>query len=517
MDSCHSSVRYVSGGKDDLLKHYHVELTEKCLRTFEILNSFSLLDNYDGVLLFLEYQIYNANCQLDIPVVPFDVILVLFTLVTISEHYKEPQLRDNDPYNVCRQPLNRRAVKILRFYVNLLKEFDVEAHGRYNLELLRCQFFFALDCLIPHGHHPRNWNSKLQNPYKSYISLLTKKEHVLNNQLLHLKLSKRGEFVNMLRWTLACSLDERVTYFMSAHEIWDPIVNLLLDLLDLRQKYFVLNEITLSKKKKRTFVQRLSESPSVKFLKIIDTFHFGPLFTEYLFTGCNDDRTRNKTIKPVYNDETQLSQAFVPRFKYPKSYILEKSMKLRKRLLVACFNLLITVPRGHRLCTIHLETDDFLNNLSWELIGLKSIEYFQAFFKTYDRERELAFMPVINEKIINDITDLKFNLVDQIVSIRNFLKEWTSVIHSYLLLKLQELSKAGVVLEIYQIQTCLLALFEYFEFIHEKDGIKKSKFVCILRDIITAWDTAVEKSITKVISPQTKEGFMLSKHFIYYL
>lgn len=88
-----NSVLYVSPRNG---AHYFVELTEKHLLAFEMLNSMCLLENYDHVLLFLECQFGKSH---NLAVIPFDIILVLFTLSTLSEYYKEPILRANDPYN----------------------------------------------------------------------------------------------------------------------------------------------------------------------------------------------------------------------------------------------------------------------------------------------------------------------------------------------------------------------------------------------------------------------------------
>lgn len=266
MVSCHKSTEYVIGKNIDGLPHYFVKLTKKRLSHFDVQNSMVLLNSYDNLLLFLESQLYESTIvnstdsegdtltkSQGLPIPPFDVIMVLFTLVSISSHYLEPQLNQNNPYNITKIDLNKRATKILNMFIHILKDFNTDLYSQYDLELLRCQFFLALDLLtcrsrvLSHNrfifHLNQDNNSSameefLKNPYKSYVSFLDKKGKVFNNPLIYLIFNKRDKFLNFFLWSLANSLSSDVVLYTDAREIWIPLMNILLDLYDLRQNIF---------------------------------------------------------------------------------------------------------------------------------------------------------------------------------------------------------------------------------------------------------------------------------------
>lgn len=140
------------GENDDERLPYYVDVSDDTLFTFEVLNSMCMLDNYDHLLFTLECQSVDEE-KFAIP--PFDVLLVLMTLTTVSDHYKEPILRQNDPYNTSRGKLSRRAFKILRFYVKMLQKYDLNGGQRPDIELLRCQFFLIIDSLSSNARWAR--------------------------------------------------------------------------------------------------------------------------------------------------------------------------------------------------------------------------------------------------------------------------------------------------------------------------------------------------------------------------
>lgn len=420
-----SSVRYVRPREG---AHYFVELTERHLLVFEMLNSMCLLENYDHMLLFLECQLGKSR---NLAVIPFDIILVLFTLSTLSEYYKEPMLRANDPYNVTRGTLSRRALKMLQKYLTILKEFDTEEYNLHDLELLRCQFFLAIDTLTP---KKQRWtfdrfrrvksengvvykqsasadpdldpSETIKNPYRSYISCLEQTHTVLGNRLLNLKLSEPGEFINMILWTLSNSLQESTPLYLSSHEIWMPLLEMIIDLFNARQDYFIQHEITRSIGKS-LFIQRLSESPLAIFFESLNTRNFADRFSEYVFLNCNYKLPSDSyatPVHPIYHGENTMVNTYIPRFEYSPLYKSQKSLALRRKLIGSCFKLLLKVPDGRRLITPRIIADDIIQGISRTLASFNDILQFKKFFMTENLSQESYFIPLLAEGTLSEIS-----------------------------------------------------------------------------------------------------------------
>ncbi|CAI4047812.1 Smc5-Smc6 complex subunit NSE5 SKDI_13G1130 [Saccharomyces kudriavzevii IFO 1802] len=423
-DALINSVSYVSPRES---AHYFVELTERHLLAFEMLNSMCLLENYDHVLLFLECQLDKSR---NLAVIPFDIMLVLFTLSTSSEYCKEPMLRANDPYNVSRETLSRRALKILQKYLAILKDFDAEQYNLHDLELLRCQFFLAIDTLTP---RKQKWSfdrfrrtksendvayrpnasadpelepsNTIKNPYRSYISCLEQTHTILGSRLLNLKLSEPGEFINMILWTLCNSLQESVPLYLSSHEIWMPLLEIIIDLFNFRQDYFIHHEIARNISKS-LFIQRLSESPLATFFESLNTRNFANRFSEYVFINCNyraPSENYATPVHPVYNGENTIVETYIHRFKYSALYKSQKSLALRRKLIGSCFKLLLRVPDGRRLITPRIIADDVIQGISRTLASFNDILQFKKFFMTENLSQESYFIPLLAEGTLSEI------------------------------------------------------------------------------------------------------------------
>ncbi|CAR28076.1 hypothetical protein ZYGR_0N05650 [Zygosaccharomyces rouxii] len=414
---CECSAEFVKGKNGEGFEHYHVELTESMLNGFEVLNSMCLLNNFDHLMFFLECQMGPSSCELVVP--PFDVFIVLMTLVTVSDHYKDESLRANDPYNVSRLSLSQRSLKVLQFYVKKLNEFDVEKYGRYQLELLRCQLFIAYDSISPGSDKfyrkkklRRTGSGRLfdndfptvefKEPYKSYISCLDQKQEVLGNTLLNLKLNQPGEFKNMILWTLSNSMQSQQVLYLASHNVWMPLLDLLLDILTLRYDYFVKNEAERDDDNK--YVQQLSSCPLALFLRVFESIQFSSVFCECVFSNCDyelDDTLTALKIHPVYHGETTLSNTFHPRVKYTDSYKIRKSLALRRKLLGVCFELLTEVPNGHRLIYPRMIPEDISSRIAVILVNFKNLEQFKAFFSNnMDKRPSYVLAYIVDDTLL---------------------------------------------------------------------------------------------------------------------
>ena len=484
--------------------HYFVDLTERHLLAFEMLNSMCLLENYDHMLLFLECQLGKSR---NLAVIPFDIMLVLFTLSTLSEYYKEPVLRENDPYNVSRETLSKRALKILQKYLAILKDFDSEQYNLYDLELLRCQFFLAIDTLTPRkqkwsfdrfrriksekgvtykqnaSEDPKLDPSKtIKNPYRSYISCLEQRNSILGNRLLNLKLSEPGEFINMILWTLSNSLQENTPLYLSSHEIWMPLLEIIIDLFNCRQGFFIHHEIARNISKS-LFVQRLSESPLAIFFESLNTRNFGNRFSEYVFLNCDYKLPSDNyatPVHPVYSCENTMVETYIPRFKYSPLYKSQKSLALRRKLIGSCFKLLLRVPDGHRLITPRIVADDVIQGITRTLASFNDILQFKKFFMTENLSQESYFIPLLAEGTLSEIFKstqecvIILTLVENLSDGVSFCNEVTSLVRSKCFTFSGQCSRVSYEessLIIEKCDVCLLVLLRYLLHLIEADTI----------------------------------------------
>ncbi|CAI4035457.1 hypothetical protein SMKI_13G1050 [Saccharomyces mikatae IFO 1815] len=496
-----NSVSYVSPRNG---AHYFVDLTERHLLAFEMLNSMCLLENYDHMLLFLECQLGKSR---NLAVIPFDIMLVLFTLSTLSEYYKEPVLRENDPYNVSRETLSKRALKILQKYLAILKDFDSEQYNLYDLELLRCQFFLAIDTLTPRkqkwsfdrfrriksekgvtykqnaSEDPKLDPSKtIKNPYRSYISCLEQRNSILGNRLLNLKLSEPGEFINMILWTLSNSLQENTPLYLSSHEIWMPLLEIIIDLFNCRQGFFIHHEIARNISKS-LFVQRLSESPLAIFFESLNTRNFGNRFSEYVFLNCDYKLPSDNyatPVHPVYSCENTMVETYIPRFKYSPLYKSQKSLALRRKLIGSCFKLLLRVPDGHRLITPRIVADDVIQGITRTLASFNDILQFKKFFMTENLSQESYFIPLLAEGTLSEIFKstqecvIILTLVENLSDGVSFCNEVTSLVRSKCFTFSGQCSRVSYEessLIIEKCDVCLLVLLRYLLHLIEADTI----------------------------------------------
>ncbi|CDO92075.1 unnamed protein product [Kluyveromyces dobzhanskii CBS 2104] len=152
---------------------YYVELTEKHLSDFEIWNSLCSNERYDMVLYLCE-QYLNRKV---LPVIPSEVITVLFTVASIGDYNKGTLIRKADPFDNGRESLSNRCLRLLETLVNALHEYDTSVYDLHDLELLRCQFFYFVDSIEPKNGralildpiNDRNSSTTPRRPFK-YLS-----------------------------------------------------------------------------------------------------------------------------------------------------------------------------------------------------------------------------------------------------------------------------------------------------------------------------------------------------------
>lgn len=539
-----TSSNYCKGVNHDGLPPYLVELTDDRLFTFEILNSMCLLENYDHLLFFLECQM-NKEGALAVP--PFDILLVLMTLATVSDHYKEPLLRANDPYNVSRGKTSHRALKVLRFLVRTLKAFDVSKNKRYDLELLRCQFFIIIDSLSSNatwGDNKRRKRRKtksgviymsqavevdvhctsnsVQNPYRSYISCLEQERRIMGNDLFSVKMKHPGEFINMIMWTLSNSLQNDKALYIASHDVWMPLLELLVDLFELRHEFFIRYEIS-KPQDENFYVQQLSESPLAIFLNLmtLDSSRSGTQFCECIFLQCDyefDELASDIQVRPVYHGENSLAKTYIPTTTYSKSYKLKRSMFLRRKIIGVYFRLLSEVPTGHRLIKPRTVADDLINQISHSLANFRDIDEFQAFFITDDLSSTLYFLPLLAEDVLkylymnyNQKTKEKvgrpfvLSLIESLDNADRFLDECLSLFHGGFFLPAKKQQSNDSLLDIVKADICLLVLFQYLIYLASPGALKANPKLDMFISFVTRNDRRRNRRLSKNYLSKTRQ------------
>ena len=429
-----SSIQYVKGwnreqhtGPD--VPHYFVDFTKWHLANFENLNSLISVKNYENMLACIEFHLNRALAgatQKKLIVPPFDVWIVIMTIATVTTAEKDEILHEADVYNFTKVSLNNRALKLMRMYLDILTEFNTGLYNRYDLELLRCQLFLALDAMLPQGGsdlrlagaRSRNIRTsvhspvfkELRNPYSSYRDCLVNQTDVLGNKFLHLRFAEPGEMINALLLTLSNSIasanQQDNARFLVTYESWIPIFTYLFDIILLRQNYFIANEVTKPDTKvvSSLFVQILSESPSAKFLSIVNSFNFSTRFVEYVFVDCPDTRNQTQFVNEANKGTTpHLSSTYICTTDYSETYTLECSMELRRKFLLVAFHLLSVVPPGHRLVSPRLQITSLLTEVTTEIVSLTDVSYFMHFLWTDDLQRDIVFIPILLEAVVNSI------------------------------------------------------------------------------------------------------------------
>ncbi|KAL3235069.1 Non-structural maintenance of chromosome element 5 [Nakaseomyces bracarensis] len=415
------------------LPHYFVDVRERQLADFEMQNSLYRAENYDHLLFFLETQMLSrtidgdddlAESQLFIP--SFDTILALFTLMTASDHYKGSLLNRNEPYCINRVSVSKRATKVLNSYLHLLRVFDTNSYGTYELELLRCQMFLAIDAITPRfkylsgykvvqkdksngnviyksGAMPESKEkSGIMNPYRSFISCLESKHPIFGNVPINFKLSQRGGLGNAILWALANSNQKDDTLFYDAYIIWIPFFNIYLEILEMRQEYFLQNEV-IKNISKNLMVEKLIESPLASFFTFVDSVNFNTAFCEYLFINCDYTLINSDaplTIQPVYRGEDQIDKEFYQRTKFTHQFKSAISMKLRRRFLSLCYRLLSNVPSGMHLPKPRIHSKKLTLEIARILNTFQDISEFESFFVNPQLDR---YMREIAEKTLNEL------------------------------------------------------------------------------------------------------------------
>lgn len=550
-----SSIQYVKGWNKDQYPghntpHYLVDFTEWHLSNFETLSSLISVQNYENMLSSIEFHLNRAlagSTEKKLIVPPYDVWLVIMTISTVTTTENDAILRESDVYNFTKISLNKRALKLMRSYLDILTEFDTELYNRYDLELLRCQLFLALDAMLPQGGSglrlggARSRNTRgsahspvfkeFSNPYSSYRDCLVNQTEALGSKFLHLRFAEPGEMINTLLLTLSNSIlssDQDDARFLVTYEAWIPIFTYLFEIILLRQNYFICNEVTKPNTKIATslFVQILSESPSARFLSIINAYNFSRRFIENVFIDCPDSRNQTQFINEANkNSAPHISSTYIRTTDYTEEYTLRCSMELRRKLVLIAFHFLSVVPSGHRLVSPRLEINSLLTEVAAELVSLTDLSFFTQFLWSADLQRDVVFIPIVIEAVVNSIisddsdyfekasfnkhqinngtvkatynpspnnSDKSVNFVNCLNTIEGSLAEYSRVILISKPLE-GETKKSNRQMEFtskLKICWCVLAMTRYAELIHS--GSLNSKFSGVYKQFLTLFKSVLE-------------------------
>lgn len=506
MSMAATSHSYTVGTNTMSLPHYHVELTHAHLLEFEMLNSMSALESFDQLLYFFESKLASNN----LPVPPGDVIIVMLTLATVSEHYKGQLLRNNDPYNVSRNSLSVRSVRVLQQLVQKMVVFDTRNHSIYDLELLRCQFFIAIDHISPkrpsfplpkkdvdsykrrktsssrvecseHAHISSGVNSNssnFNNSYSSYVSALEHKTHVLKNSLLTIKLNQRGGFWNCVGWALANSVEESFEKY-SCGRIWMPVLHIIFQLYDLRQEYFMNFEFSKAVRPSLCF-QQLEDSPLALVFGTLSLTDCKTILCDYLFVNCQYPLAGKISVHPVYQKETSVSPNYISSANPTRVYKLKQSMKLRRAVLASFFKLLFELPGGQKLHSLKVNEKEFIKHMSRILKSFENLDEFKCFFYSSDFSKDIDYLSLLAEECINEIAqdlghDLRLSIIDSLGDENMFIAELIEIFETgFPRLDYEIYSGDWNTLEkcIAKCDICLIVLIKYAINIHGETTLK---------------------------------------------
>ena len=437
-----NSVKYVKGWStntefDPETPHYFVNLSEKHLYNFEILNALTLLGNYENLLTFIELQVQKVltvdKDKQELLVPPFDVWIILLTIGTVTNVSKDQVLNDSDVYNQSRISLNKRALKLLSIYNRILIDFDTKKYSQYDLELLRCQIFLVLDTILPRTEGRTIGSSmirtlrvkmyspaytELRNPYSSYKDCLQQLDSVLGSKLIHKKLTQPGEMANLLLFTFSNSLpmqQDNKVQFLTVYETWISFFPLLFEMISLRQNYYIENETTKvdAPIEPVLFIQRLIESPIARYFRVINSTQFIERFIEYVFVDCPDDKNQTRFVNEANDPKSfNISSTYMDRTFYPPDYTVECSMRLRRHFAFLGFHLLSVVPNGCNLISPRMETNKFISEMASELYYLRDVTHFESFLLSDNLERDIIFIPLLLETVFKILLNERSELFD---------------------------------------------------------------------------------------------------------
>lgn len=430
-----NSVKYVKGWTnttdfDPDAAHYFVNLSDKHLYNFEILNSLTLLENYENLLTFMELQTQKVLASDDerqeLLVPPFDIWIILLTIGTATNVSKDQVLKESDVYNQSRVSLNKRAIKLLNIYSRILIDFDTNKYSQYDLELLRCQIFIVLDAILPRTEGRTVSSSmsrtlrvkiyspaycELQNPYSSYKDCLQQLDSILGNKIIHKRLTQPGEMANLLLFTFSNSLSKQQdnkAQFLSVYESWMSIFPFLFEMILLRQNYYIENETSRDSSPiaPALFVQKLIESPIARYFRVINSSQFVQRFIEYIFIDCPDHKNQTHFVNEINDPKSfNISSTYMDRIFYPPGYAINCSMGLRRQFAFLAFHLLSVVPNGCNLISPRMEINKFINEMALELYSLQEITHFESFLMSDNLERDVIFIPLLLETVFKSILE----------------------------------------------------------------------------------------------------------------
>ena len=402
-------------GRNELNKpDYYVELTEKHLSNFEIWNSLCSNESYD-MLLYLCEQYLNMG---RFPVIPSEVIAVLFTLASIGDHNKGSLIKKADPFDTGRELLTRRSMKLLETLLDILQTFDTDLYEIYDLELLRCQFFYFIDSIRPENGRalvldPLNAQSSratrrsfklssrsaeggsllsVEPLYGSYINLIGDDTSVFKTTMVHSALSQEGSFWNGFSWALSTFMigheneDQKTDWDYELAKAWLSVFKLIFIIYELRQDYYIDSK-----------TETIEKSPIFRLLEAVDKKNQLKGLVQYLFVGCVECEILYP-VSPSLNDPSTSNASF-NQFHEDKDYRAAFSMDVRKDTLCVFVRFLDRYER--HLQSYPFTLDALYGTIVDALYSDLKISSFKQFFLSCDVEKDRNLITTLVEKLLN--------------------------------------------------------------------------------------------------------------------
>lgn len=283
-----------------------------------------LVEDYHQMLLSLELGLEP----------PRDVISAIFTLTVIPENIE----RANEPYAVARQSLRTRAFALLRQYVR-------ELHRDQECDILRREMSAVLDCMTA----------------RKKINRLPQ---VLNLESLPQRLAQPGMMYNFVQYALAHSLDSLGAEYRQCHDVWMPLLHIILELIAMQYKHESDQGVPSTDSVLSSFIEQM------QFVSLESGI------VDLTFVRCLGN-AKNSCSYPLY--EHKPSPA-IDRVFYPSAYKQRESMILRFNFLQTCCSLVM----GDDTNIQHIDRDKIVNNILLALEETDDTDSCQFFISQFD-------------------------------------------------------------------------------------------------------------------------------------
>lgn len=487
---------YVQGKNEKGLPEYYVDVTEEHLFKFELYNSLCSNDAYD-LAIYLCEQALNRG---EIPILPSEVITLLVTLASVGSLNEEIVTMRGDPFNPGRSPLPSRSLRLLNRLYEIVNDFDTERYPIHDLELLRCQFFHFVDRITARkgrslisespvkrsvAKHLRG-NTVLDLPifeegiaqeskemYSSYINLMDIHTQVLKTTMINKVLSQAGALWNCIGWALSASMKDDGAEYISGRK-WLSIIQLLLQLYDIRQEYYMNFEMRLVMHENTCDpVCALKRSPMFRFFDALDCRNIFQGLVDYIFVDCI---TRN-SLHPISPFLHELSSVNADNYLYKETQDskLATTMNTRRYILYLFFKFLDQAEQHTKLASLEINRSDCYKYMVDTLYVYTPIKDFRHFFLTRNIAFDFNLLSVLIELHLKRALDnLRLNnginILGSINDVNHFSKEFLRLINitanSNLLNRVRSSERRM------QVDHCIIVLARLATFLH---GTKQFK------------------------------------------